>query len=197
MGVKCVKCGSNNTAEYLYGMPLMDEALEKDLAEHKVVLGGCMVSELNPRYYCNECKNDFGYSSVRMRDGEYIDYIDETNYFMLSVNYVEYGETTFILYRESDKYYVEFYRSSEKYSKEISESEFKKNLSTIFERALVLEWDEKYEGKSPVDTTDWKIEIKCDNGDNFKYSGKNCFPPYFRRAKARHDSYAVKFDKSK
>lgn len=194
MGVKCVKCGSNNTAEYLFGLPKMDDKLEKAIAEHKIVLGGCEVSDFDPKYYCNDCQNNFGYSSKRLRDGKCIDYIDETNYFKLSVNYVEYGETTFVLYREADKYYVEFYGVRKKYSKEISESEFKKNLSTIFERALVLEWDEKYEGKSPVDTTDWKIEIKCDNGDDFNFSGKNYFPPYFRRAKARHDSYAVRFE---
>ena len=32
MGVKCAKCGSHNTAEYLYGMPAMNEKLEKDIA---------------------------------------------------------------------------------------------------------------------------------------------------------------------
>ena len=45
MGVKCVKCGSNNTAEYLYGMPEFDEQLEKDIADGKVKLGGFMVTE--------------------------------------------------------------------------------------------------------------------------------------------------------
>ena len=30
MGVKCAKCGSHNTAEYLYGMPAMNEKLEKE-----------------------------------------------------------------------------------------------------------------------------------------------------------------------
>lgn len=35
MGKKCVKCGSNNTGAYLYGMPMFDEALEKTLLKRK------------------------------------------------------------------------------------------------------------------------------------------------------------------
>ena len=68
MGVKCVKCGSNNTAEYLFGLPKMDDKLEKAIAEHKIVLGGCEVSDFDPKYYCNDCQNNFGYSSKRLRD---------------------------------------------------------------------------------------------------------------------------------
>ena len=33
MGVRCVKCGSHNTAEYLYGLPYMSEELEKNIKD--------------------------------------------------------------------------------------------------------------------------------------------------------------------
>ena len=43
MGAKCVKCGSNNTAEYLYGLPLMNEELEKNIEQGKVKLGSTAI----------------------------------------------------------------------------------------------------------------------------------------------------------
>lgn len=84
MGKKCVKCGSHNTGAYLYGMPMFDEALEKDLAEKKIFLGGCMVTELDPQFHCNECNQDFGYTAKRLYNNKFIDYIESTYYQYLS-----------------------------------------------------------------------------------------------------------------
>lgn len=193
MGVKCVKCGSNNTAEYLYGLPKFDDKLEKDINDGKVELGGCEVCEFDPKYHCNECDNDFGFSAKRLCNGEFTDYIEETVYYMFSLNYTQYGETRFILYKENDKYFVEFHTPSKKFSDEISEKEYKKNLVTIFEKALVLEWNEKYERSIPVEMNSWKIEIKCSSGKIFTSSGKDYFPPYFKKAKTRHDYYSTKY----
>ena len=193
MGKKCVKCGSNNTSEYLYGLPKFDDKLEKDINDGKVKLGGCEVCEFDPKYHCNECDNDFGFSAKRLCNGEFTDYIKETVYYMFSLNYTQYGETRFILYKENDKYFVEFHTPSKKFSDEISEKEYKKNLVTIFEKALVLEWNEKYERSIPVEMNSWKIEIKCSSGKIFTSSGKDYFPPYFRKAKTRHDYYSTKY----
>ena len=102
MGVKCAKCGSHNTAEYLSGMPAMNETLEKDIAEHKTILGGCIVSELSPKFYCNECKKDFGYSAKRQCEGEIVDYIEDTNYFMFSIYYRYTTQRLFACYVTDD-----------------------------------------------------------------------------------------------
>ena len=171
--MKCVKCGSNNTAAYLYGLPIFDEALEKGLEERSVVLGGCMVTDFDPKFHCNECDNDFGFSAKRLCNGEFTDYIEETVYYMFSLSYTQYGETKFILYKENDKYFVEFHTPSKKFSDEISEKEYKKNLVTIFEKAFVLEWNEKYERSIPVEMNNWKIEIKCSSGKTFTSSGRD------------------------
>lgn len=194
MGVKCAKCGSHNTAEYLYGMPAMNEKLEKDIAEHKIILGGCIVSELSPKFYCNECKKDFGYSAKRQCEGEIVDYIEDTNYFMFSIYYMDFGETKFVLSRQDGKYTVQYITSQESFTKEISEKEYKKNLTTIFEKAYLLEWDKEYIRLPDLDGTKWKIEIKCDSGKSFSSHGKSCFPPYFKKVKSRHDYYAIKFE---
>lgn len=57
----CPACGSRNIASYLYGMPMMDEELERDIAEKKVICAGCCVKEDDPQYHCNDCGKDFGH----------------------------------------------------------------------------------------------------------------------------------------
>lgn len=193
MGVKCVKCGSNNTAEYLYGLPLMNEELEKDIADGKIKLGGCEVSDFDPKHHCNECDTDFGFSAKRLCKGVFTDYIEQTNYYMFSITYPNYGESRFVLRKDDDKFFVEIYTPTKKFEKEISEVEYKKNLTTIFEKAYLLEWKNEYVILSKVDGTEWKIEVKCDSGETLNYSGKNCFAPYFKKAKSRHDYYSIKF----
>ena len=59
----CPFCGSKNIAEYLYGLPCFDETLRNDIEAKRIILGGCLVDGSNPRYHCNNCGKDFGYSS--------------------------------------------------------------------------------------------------------------------------------------
>ena len=58
--VKCPNCGSTNIAEILWGLPAFTEKLKERLDEGKVVLGGCCISDDDPKYECNECKHRFG-----------------------------------------------------------------------------------------------------------------------------------------
>lgn len=60
--LKCPECGSNNIAEIPWGLPAFTEELQKKLDEKKVVLGGCCISDDDPKYECNECKHRFGQS---------------------------------------------------------------------------------------------------------------------------------------
>ena len=57
----CPACGSHNIARYLYGMPVMDEELERNIENHKVICAGCCISNDDPEYHCNECGEDFGH----------------------------------------------------------------------------------------------------------------------------------------
>lgn len=58
----CPNCGSDNVAEILWGLPSFTEELQKELAEGKVVLGGCCVSSDDPKFKCNNCGQRFGKS---------------------------------------------------------------------------------------------------------------------------------------
>ena len=56
---RCPTCKSAHIARVLMGMPAFDKKLEKDLEDGKVILGGCLVDDSEPDYYCNDCKHQW------------------------------------------------------------------------------------------------------------------------------------------
>ena len=57
---ECPSCGASRVAEILYGLPVADDDLERDLEANRVVLGGCCVSENMPAWRCTECEHEWG-----------------------------------------------------------------------------------------------------------------------------------------
>lgn len=55
----CPKCNSTNVATYLWGLQLLDDQLERDIEEGRVILGGCIVCGDDPKFHCNDCKYDW------------------------------------------------------------------------------------------------------------------------------------------
>ena len=53
--MKCPRCGGEDTAPIMYGMPTFDDELEQAIADHKIVLGGCCISDADPKYHCFQC----------------------------------------------------------------------------------------------------------------------------------------------
>ena len=51
----CPKCSSKNVAEIFWGMPNMTSEFEQALGSGKVTLGGCCVSDNDPKWECNKC----------------------------------------------------------------------------------------------------------------------------------------------
>lgn len=56
---KCPKCGSNNVAEILYGLPDFSDEMLQALKDGKIVCGGCCISGNDPEYRCNKCGYEF------------------------------------------------------------------------------------------------------------------------------------------
>ena len=46
----CPKCNSTNVAKYLWGLRLLDDQLERDIEEGRVILGGCIYVEKTPGF---------------------------------------------------------------------------------------------------------------------------------------------------
>ena len=56
----CPKCKSKNFAEILWGyFPPTDE-IDKGLEQGKYILGGCLVTDHDPKWECNDCCHRWG-----------------------------------------------------------------------------------------------------------------------------------------
>ena len=52
---ECPKCGADTIAVIFYGLPHMTESLERQIEAGNLVLGGCVVSEDDPKWLCKSC----------------------------------------------------------------------------------------------------------------------------------------------
>lgn len=59
-GLLCPSCGSDDIAQFIYGLPALTKALEKAIADRKVTLGGCGIYDGAPQWACNTCHRKFG-----------------------------------------------------------------------------------------------------------------------------------------
>ena len=64
---KCPECGSGKVASILFGFPGFEEELRRELKAGEVALGGCGVSDDNPRWQCMECEHRWGKRGPRIR----------------------------------------------------------------------------------------------------------------------------------
>jgi len=58
--VTCSKCKSNHIAELLWGYPPDMDAIEEKLEKKEIVLGGCLVTDHDPKWECNNCHHRWG-----------------------------------------------------------------------------------------------------------------------------------------
>jgi hypothetical protein len=54
--IKCPECGSARVAKILYGFPIFSEELEAQIKAGQIILGGCVVTNLDPFWRCTDCK---------------------------------------------------------------------------------------------------------------------------------------------
>ena len=70
----CPNCDSRNIARVQFGMPdISDDKLLQDEKDGKIILAGCVMSDSDPHYYCNDCKYQW------RRDGKEVEYPIETD----------------------------------------------------------------------------------------------------------------------
>ena len=69
---KCPNCGSK-LLEIIYGMP--DSEIGEKAMKGELFLGGCMISDENPKYHCNTCERSY-FENLK-------DYIEEDNNFKM------------------------------------------------------------------------------------------------------------------
>jgi hypothetical protein len=62
---KCPQCGSTKIADILHGMPDYSPDLEKRIEDGRIALGGCCISNDDPKWKCTECELDI-YKEAKM-----------------------------------------------------------------------------------------------------------------------------------
>ncbi len=192
--MKCVKCGSKNVAEYLWGLPKYDEQLEKEITDGKIVLGGCEVLPYSPKYKCNDCKKDFAFPPMKISKQGVFDY-------MTGTTDIEFGIGGFFNgYHEMKIHKDEFgivELTSSHFGREqqklLSGAELDKILKTLYQKAYVLEWKKRYVNEGILDGTQWELKIKCEGAKAINIYGSNDYPPYFNTVENLFKKYFISF----
>jgi len=55
--MNCPKCNSSSIAEIFWGYPADMDSLKEALEKKEIVLGGCIVTENDPKWECNGCNH--------------------------------------------------------------------------------------------------------------------------------------------
>lgn len=165
---KCPKCGSKNSVKIVYGMPSYE--LFQEAEAGKVKLGGCVIIEGNPEYFCKDCEYEWNreqaideaYSKIKIIKasvggyfGGYYDVIIDLTNLETTWNFGEGG--------------------TEKTSKKSIHSSTAKDFIEQLKMIKLLNWKAKYIEPYVYDGTQWSVEIITDGRTIRKY-GDNKFP---------------------
>ncbi len=193
--IKCPRCGSRNTARYLYGYPLFSEIMQKKLDDGKLALGGCCISsveidgqrvETMPARKCNDCKKDFATAPILMTPstGMVEDYRDIVKTIKFSVGGYFNGYTD-ITIRKNDKGAIvqvnKMLASLDDWpdDRQISITQWQKIINTLYGQMYLHEWEKSFVDPCVMDGTQWSLEISLTNKRKRSYSGSNDYPPYW------------------
>jgi hypothetical protein len=58
--LKCPKCSKSWIAEIFWEYPANMESMEVALERKEIILGGCLVTNNDPRWECNDCNHQWG-----------------------------------------------------------------------------------------------------------------------------------------
>ena len=58
--LNCPNCKKESIAEILWGYFEITNALEEALEKNEVTLGGCLISDHDPKWECNSCHHTWG-----------------------------------------------------------------------------------------------------------------------------------------
>ena len=192
--IKCPHCGSTNTAKYLWGMPLMNEELQQQIDDGKVVLGGCTLRgaeidgqmvNIGPARKCNVCGRDFGTPPVLVDQatgqGEFLpDAVREVRFRIL--NFLGSDEVRIRKTRGGAEVSVfRFDLKAPGGDTKLTPAQWQKLVSRLYDHLYLHEWKKRYKpvGFIILDGQSWSLEIRLTRGRRRTYAGENAYPPYW------------------
>ena len=183
--IKCPHCGSTNTARILYGLPVFDEKLEARIEAGRVHLGGCCVTDFDPKYYCNACKKSFGAEAQITFDNEYLNITKAVEEVQFSRTiYLRPFQPSQITIRKTDRGAHVKVNGSEKRipfenEYDISRKKWDALVNTLYYDLYINDWKKHYNDFSILDGGEWKLTIKLPQRRKRTYAGMNGYPPYW------------------
>lgn len=164
---KCPNCGSYKTKEYIYGYP------PTNYDQENFILGGDVLYELNPKYYCDSCQCKFGQIATDRQDVDFetmynlktLIYTEDDlgkGYFNVSFN--EVGETVEIDIRKGqafDNYESNIYKINQEKWASIKED--------LVNKIFIFSWPDD-------NKTKWHLNYIITNGKRFMKSGGSPAP---------------------
>ncbi len=192
--MKCPRCGGKNIAEMLYGLPSYDEKTQSEIKAGKLRLGGCCASELDPKYYCNDCKKGFATPPlIKSKDG-FEDLREVVTCIRFSIGGF-FGGCQSITF-EKKKYAILLSVTTKDLEPQtpdgilsgilgraMTEKEWEKLLNNLFCKLCVHEWKKRYENPGVLDGEGWSLEFKLTGGRQRNYYGSNAYPPLWKELK--------------
>lgn len=163
----CPKCGSKDSVKILYGYP-NGEAIMLE-AEGKMKLGGCLITDINPEYFCKDCENewdreeaiDYAYSKIIGFNLSFGGYFQGFYEIKIDFNLMRVTYSHSLEQREP---------LTKNVSPELLE-EFIERLKDI----NFLNWRSRYVDPDVLDGSEWQIEI-IREGRNLRKYGINSYP---------------------
>ena len=58
--MNCPNCSKLSIAEIFWGYPADVESMEESIEKKEIVLGGCIVTDNDPKWECNNCDHRWG-----------------------------------------------------------------------------------------------------------------------------------------
>ncbi len=181
---KCPKCGSRIIAPILYGYPLYSAELEQKLNEKRLFLGGCCISENNPRYHCFDCGKNVASPPILNSKYGHEDYRDIVKGFRFTDGGFFMGHKEIKVKEKNGKISLDVLTmlpsSSSSLQREMSRIEWKKILNHLYCRLYLHEWKKEYCDPLVLDGEQWELKLWLTNGRTRTYYGSNAFPPYWK-----------------
>lgn len=186
MNIKCPRCGGTETAPIMYGMPAFSDELEQTIQNCKIVLGGCCVSEVSPKYHCFGCDKDFGTPPILLSKRGLEQYEDIVTSIRFSDGGYFDGYPEVVMKKSKDTILVDVrpgFSTEGMLHREMPEDEWRKVISKLYEHLYVHEWKKRFVDSDIFDGEQWELEVQLTGGRKRTYCGSNAFPPLWKELK--------------
>ena len=165
---QCLKCGSKNTINILYGMPTQEASQKAEAGEIK--LGGCCLIVGGPEYFCKDCDHEWN------REEALVAAYDKIKGLKVAVGgfFNGYNNVDVNLSTLQVSWSHSLYGEEETTQKSLSPATAEKFIEEL-KMVNLLNWKAKYIDPLVLDGTHWSVEI-IRNGRNINKYGDNKFP---------------------